>query len=479
MVRKLSNRKKLMLIYPNQRWQKDDINTVWDLNPSTLCLLSTMVKDIVDVKIVDAQFHNMTQEAFRKVIENYNPDYVSVSVMTSEYCDILDIAAGIVKSINKNIIVIAGGVHVTTNYDYVMKNKNIDYAVRGEGEYVLKNLIEFLNGGTDFPSEGLIFRNGDEIIVQNQAIVKDISKLPWPAYELIDYKMYLNKAQRFGPNRPAELPCARIVTTRGCPFGCSFCQVEIISGKKVRARNPEDVVDELIFLKEKYGIKSIVFEDDNLLMAGNNYAKRLFTLMIEKKLELKWTAIAFALFLLTDELLDLMRDSGCTGINVAIESGNKRVLKEIVKKPIKDLNLVPEIIEKIKARGMYCIANFVIGFPGETWDEIRETINFAEHCGADYIKIFVAVVLHKTKLHKIAMETGALVCDDEHLKVDWRFSQIKSEDWTAKDVSILRAYEWDRINFSKNRIHRTAEIWGMTIDELKDVRKKTRDNLVF
>ena len=321
-------------MYPNQRWQKDDINTVWDLNPSTLCLLSTMVKDIVDIKIVDAQFHNMTQEAFRKVIENYNPDYVSVSIMTSEYCDILDIAARIVKSINKNIIVIAGGVHVTTNYDYVMRNKNIDYAVRGEGEYVLKNLIEFLNGGTDFPSEGLIFRNGDEIIVQNQAIVKDISKLPWPAYELIDYKMYLNKAQRFGPNRPAELPCARIVTTRGCPFGCSFCQVEIISGKKVRAKDPEDVVDELIFLKEKYGIKSIVFEDDNLLMAGNNYAKRLFTLMIEKKLELKWTAIAFALFLLTDELLDLMRDSGCTGINVAIESGNERIRKDVLQRKI-------------------------------------------------------------------------------------------------------------------------------------------------
>ena len=214
-------------------------------------------------------------------------------------------------------------------------------------------------------------------------------------------------------------------------------------------------------------------------MAGNNYAKRLFTLMIEKKLELKWTAIAFALFLLTDELLDLMRDSGCIGINVAIESGNERVLREIVKKPIKDLSLVPEIIERIKARGMYCIANFVIGFPGETWDEIRETINFAEHCGADYIKIFVAVVLHKTKLHKIAMETGALVCDDEHLKVDWRFSQIKSEEWTAKDVSILRAYEWDRINFSKNKIHRTAEIWGMDIDEINDIRKKTRDNLVF
>lgn len=474
----MSIQKRLLLTYPNQRWQKDDINTTWDLNPSTLCLLATMVKDIVDVKIVDAQFYNMTKKAFMKEIEDYLPDYVGISVMTSEYSDTLDITAEIVKSVSKNIIVIAGGVHVTTNYDYVMKNKNIDYCVRGEGEYALKNLITFLNGESDFPSEGIIFRNGDEVIVQNQAIVEDISKLPWPTYELVDYKAYLEKSPRFGPNRPADLPCVRMGTTRGCPFGCSFCQVEIISGKKVRYRDPDDVINELLYLKEKYGIKSIIFEDDNLLMAGNHYAKRLFTLMIEKKLELKWTGIAFALFLLTDELLDLMRDSGCVGINIAIESGNERVLREIVQKPIKNLSQVPNIISKIKSRGMYCIANFVIGFPGETWDEIRETINFAEHCGADYIKIFIAVPLYRTKLFEIAREMGALDTEDT-TKVDWRYSQIKSDEWTTKDISILRAYEWDRINFSKNRMHRTAEIWGMTLNELKEIRKKTLDSIVY
>ena len=470
---------KLLLTYPNQRWQKDDTNTVWDLDPAALCLLAAMVMDVVDVKIVDAQFHNMTRETFTKEIENFSPDFVGISVMTSEYRDILDISAEIVKSVDKSIIVIAGGVHVTTNYDYVIKNKNIDYCVRGEGEYVLRNLIKYLIGENDFPSEGLIFRKSGAVIVQNHVLVQDLSKLPWPVYDLVNFQAYVEKPPRPHADGPPLLPYVRMITTRGCPFGCSFCQVESISGKKVRSRRPEDMVDELVFLKREYGIRSVLFEDDNLLMAGNKYAQTLFSLMIERNLNLKWLGNAFALFLLNDKILNLMRDSGCVGVNIAIESGNERVLREIVKKPIKDLNKVPGIIEKIKSRGMFCIANFVIGFPGEKWDEIRETVNYAENCEADYVKFFVAVPLYGTELYRISREIGALVSNDEYPNIDWRYSQIKSDEWTAKDISILRAYEWDRINFAPDRIKRTAEIWHMSIDQLKDIRKKTRDNLIF
>jgi len=270
-----------------------------------------------------------------------------------------------------------------------------------------------------------------------------------------------------------------MVTTRGCPFGCSFCQVRIISGKKVRSRNPEDVVNELAFLKREYDIRSVLFEDDNLLMAGGKYAQNLFSLMIKRNLDLKWVGSTFALFLLNNKILNLMKDSGCVGISVAIESGNERVLKDIVHKPIKNLKRVPEIIEKVKSKGIFCIANFIIGFPGEKWDEIRETINFAEHCGAEYIKLFIAVPLYGTEMYHIAKGMNLLTHNNEYPIVDWRYSQIKSDEWTAKDISILRAYEWDRINFAPDRIKRTAEIWRMSICELNETRKKTRDSLTF
>lgn len=474
------NKKRVCFIFPNQRWFKEDNITTWNLNPTTLTLLGAMIKDKFEVKIIDAQFYNMSKETFLNEIKVFNPHYAGISQLSSEYEKLLEITSKIIKEFNSEIITIAGGVHVTVQPELALSYDSIDYGVIGEGEYVFRELLLYLENQGDFPNIGVAYRKDNKIIVQNRAFVEDLRKLPWPDYEMINYEDYLETDSRqYSPNRPPDYPFVRMVTTRGCPFGCSFCQVESISGKKVRARDPQDVVEELLYLKKRYGIKAVVFDEDNILMAPNSYAKNLFTLMIEKELNLKWVATAFALFLIDDELLDLMKESGCIGINVAIESGNKRVLKEIVKKPIKDLIEVPKIIAKIKAKDMYCIANFIVGFPGETWEEVRETFRYAEKCGADYVKFYAAIPLHGTQLFEIAQAMGYMDYNPNISIVDWRYGQITSDEWTAKDISILRAYEWDRINFSPEKIERVAQIWGCSIEELKKIRKETRDILEF
>ncbi|MBU1659467.1 B12-binding domain-containing radical SAM protein [bacterium] len=473
--------KKLVLTYPNQRWQKEDMNTVWDLNPVTLCLLAAMVKDIVEVHIIDAQFYDMSREEFKNRLKEINPDYIGISILSSEYQDTLDTAIELAKEVNSAMITIAGGVHITTKHAFAFRNQDLDYGVNGEGEFVLKELLLYLQGKGEFPKKGLIYRDANaQVHVQEIVWVEDLNTLPWPDYSYINFEEYLQRGERIGPNRPPEYPSYSVNTTRGCPFGCSFCQVEMISGKKVRYKDPKNVVEEILFLKERYGIKSIVFGDDNMLMAdGGRYAASLFQEMIDKEVNLRWVGTAFALFLLTDKHLRLMKESGCIGLNVAIESGTQRVLKQIVKKPIKDLKEVPNIIRKVKEYGMHCIANFIIGFPGETWEEIRETIYFAEHCGADYVKFFVAVPLYGTELYSIASMGEFLSHNDEFPKTDWRYSQIKSDEWSAQDISILRLYEWDRINFAPNRIEKVASLWGLSVEELNEIRKKSRQTLVF
>ncbi len=472
---------KICFIYPNLRWLKTDIITTWNLNPSTLCLLGAMVKDMVDVEIIDAQFYNVSKEDFQKQIKTMVPKYIGISLLTSEYHDVLEIVISLIKEVLENVVIIVGGVHITTQAKLVMENKHIDYGVLGEGEFVLQRLIKHLENNTDFPNEGLAYRDDNSnVVIQPQALVENLSSLPWPDYSLVNFREYVNIPNReHGTGRPPAFPFIRITVTRGCPFGCTFCQVENISGKKVRTRDPKDVVAELLYLKNEYGIKSIIFDDDNMLMGEKRFAKRLFEEMIEKELNLPWIGTAFALFLMTDELIELMAKSGCVGINVAVESGNARVIKEIVKKPIKDLSMVPQIIQKVKDNGMWCIANFIIGFPGETWEEIRETIRYAENCNADYVKFFNALPIHGTKLYQIAEDMGALEHNDGMQKLDWRYASVKSEEWTAKDITILRAYEWDRINFSPERIEKTAEIWGISIDEIRKIRKNTRDALEF
>jgi radical SAM superfamily enzyme YgiQ (UPF0313 family) len=468
--------KKLLLVYPNQRWYKDDPNTVWNLNPYTLCLLGAMVKDEVRVKIIDAQFYNMSPAEFTAQVKDYNPDFVGISILASEYSEILGITAAAVKQMNPSVVIIAGGVHVTMEYQRVMEDPNIDYAVRGEGEYVLRDLLRYLQNSGPLPGEGLVYRKDGELVALEQSFVEDLTRLPRADYSLVKMEDYVMSGLRLGPIRPPAFPYAPMIVTRGCPFGCSFCQVESVSGRKVRARDPRDVIDELLFLKQNYGIQSIIFEDDNIIMARSFFVE-LLKLMIANQLNLKFVIGAFAIFLLTDEILELMVRAGCVGVNVAIESGTQRVLKEIVGKPV-DLEKAVEMIAKVRSRGLYCLANFIIGFPGEHWDEIRETIRYAENCGADYVKIFVAVPLKGTRLWEMAKKTGGLT--EDNYKVDWRYSQIYSDEWTPKDVSILRAYEWDRINFATpKKRKRVAELWGLSEAELFRIRKSTRDILEF
>lgn len=469
--------RRVMLVYPNQRWQKTDLTTTWNLNPYTICLLATMIKDEVDVKIVDAQFYNMGQDGFRKEVENFNPDLVGISVLSSEYYLIGDICVDIVKEVNPNIIVVMGGVHATTMYWRIMNNRKIDYAIRGEGEYVFRDLIRYLNVEGQFPSQGVVYRNENyELKALPIMFIDDLNALPYPDYELVDFRVYSMTIQRYGTDAPVELPFVRISTVRGCPIGCSFCQVESVSGRKHRMRSAVNIVGELELLKEKYSIKSINFDDDNAFF-HKGWSKELLQMMIDRRLHLKWKANGVALFSLDKEILRLMADSGCLMLNLAIESGNERVLKDIVMKPL-DLKTAPQKIALVKQYGIYVCVNFIIGLPGETWDEIRETLRYAETCGADYVKIFIANPLFGTKMYDMAKEKGYIVGDE--YEINWRYSRISTPEFTAKDISILRAYEWDRINFTDpQKLKKTADMMGLTVEELNRIRKCTRDELML
>jgi len=463
----------LVLAYPNQRWHKDDIQTVWNLNPSTLCLLAAAVQDDANVEIVDAQFYNLSVEEFVDRVEQANPSYIGISILSTEYKETLHIAVAALKERLPDPVVIVGGVHVTIEYEDVMLDQGIDYAVIGDGEYVLRDLLRHLEGHGEMPLVGLAYRDGENLVAQPRAVIDDLDALPMPNYDLVRMEDYVAESPRVGPNRPPEMPYVRLVITRGCPVGCSFCQVESISGKRVRSPSAKKVVDELIYLRDRYGVKSFLIDDDNIVIK-KKFFKELLRELSEREVGLSFLINAFAIFKLDDEMLNLMVQAGCVGINVAIESGNQRVMNDIVLKPL-DLKTVPPLIKKVHDAGLFVIANFIIGFPGESWAEIRETIHYAEHCGADYVKFFVAVPLRGTQMWDIALEIGAIT-DEVGSGSSWRFSQITSDEWTSDDISVLRAYEWDRVNFATPEKRRNlAELWGVSEKEMEDLRRKTRD----
>jgi anaerobic magnesium-protoporphyrin IX monomethyl ester cyclase len=468
---------RVMLVYPNQRWYKYDLTTTWNLSPYMLCMLATMMNGKYEICIVDAQFYNMSQELFGEKVEEFQPDCVGISVLSSEYASILDTAATIIKEVNKEIITIAGGVHITTQYKRVMENKDIDYAIRGEGEYVLRDFLGYLNGETEFPTKGIIFRNeNDKVIAKSPDIIQDLDALPIPNYDFVDYEAYANTGPRYGVDSVHIYPHARLLTSRGCPIGCSFCQVESISGKEWRMRSAENVVEELVFLKKRYGIKAFIFEDDNPF-GQKKRTKEMLLLLKERKLKLKWKAAGVAIFMMDEEILKLMVETGCQMIGVAIESGTERILKQVIRKPV-NLKKVPEMIKMAQNYGIFVAANFIIGFPGETWDEIMQTIRYAETCGADYVKIYPANPLVGTRMFEMAKKLNVIVGDEKD--VGWRYGRIESDEFSPKDISILRVYEWDRINFTDpKKCERTARVMGKTVEELNEIRKETRNCLTF
>ncbi len=473
---------KIVLVIPNYNWDKDgndyqEKNILWHFIPYNLCLLAAVLEQEhrYEIKVIDALAEGLSTEEFENRIRKEEPDFVGISVLMDFYSYTGHLAAKIVKSINSQIITALGGVHATANPESNVQDTNYDYVMCGEGEEMLPQLIHFINGERKEPPKGVWYLQNNEIVQGGSAdLITNLDDYPLPAYHLIDYSQYAMRAERKSLDGPFAYPYARILTSRGCPYHCCFCQVDKIAGRTFRPRSAEKILSEIDWLVRTYGIKSIIFDDDNLL-TDRKRAIEIFKGL--KPYKISWKMIATAAFLLDDELIELMKKSGCVYVDIAVESGTERILHDIIQKPLK-LEKAVAVTRKLKEEGVYVAANFIIGFPGETWEEIRQTIKFAEDLDADYIKLFNAVPLPGTRLYKMAKEQGALVKDFNAENVNWRNGFIETDEFTTKDTRILRAYEWDRINFSTpEKRKRTADMMGVTLEELEEIRRRTRRTL--
>jgi radical SAM superfamily enzyme YgiQ (UPF0313 family) len=459
--------KKVLLTIPNFNWIKRDARTLWKIQPYGICLMASALKNDYEVNIIDGNFRDIPQDEFAGILKRIKPDVVGISLLTDEYAEAGHIAARLVKNNLPGAMTVLGGVYPTTQWDNI-NDENIDYIFRGEGELAFKDLLDMLNGRVSSVKNGKIVKNKFGKNVITARAIEDLDRLALPSYELVDYEKYTLDVPRESIDGPIDFPGGRIITSRGCPMDCVFCQVKEIAGRKLRTRSPENVIKEIEYLIKNYGIKSLIFDDDNLLL-DKARAIRIFKAMIEKKYNLKWKTLATATYCLDEELLDLMKESGCEFMNLAIESGSPRVLKEIINKPI-DLGHAKRMVSYSKKIGINVSVNFVVGFIGETWDEIRKTVDFAEEINADYMKLYFANPLPGSRLHKLAKEKGYLLSE----KPDkwWFMGRIKTEEFSPVGLAILRVFEWDRINFkTPAKKEKIARLMNVSIKRLDEIRK--------
>jgi anaerobic magnesium-protoporphyrin IX monomethyl ester cyclase len=242
---------------------------------------------------------------------------------------------------------------------------DLDFYIRQEYEVVAPDLAMALQEGRSLDSvDGIAYRHGGEILINPDARpLEDYDSLPIPAFDL------LPSLEPYFVTAPAGRPYTILYTSKGCPFKCSFCTV---AGTKWRPKSAEKTMEELIFLKRNYGIRTVSFFDETFTL-DKKRVQRLCDALISEDLDIRWYCNTRA-HLVDLDLLKRMRQAGCRGISYGIESGSQSILDHADK--CVTTEQARNAIAWARQARIKTFASFILGLPGETWDTVRETIDF-------------------------------------------------------------------------------------------------------
>lgn len=386
----------------------------------------------------------LSNEDIAHRIRQFSPDVVGINVPFSGWSRMAYEVASIVKNVDKSIITVLDGVHPSARPANCLENPNIDYVVVGEAENTWLELARSLEKGMNFEAFksicGIGFKNGgQEIITEPRPLIKDLDSLPFPARHLLPMGIYFEAVKNNPLRGEVSKPWTVVNSSRGCPYKCIFCTAHLVRGRVWRGRSPENVVQELVLLVEKYGIRQVDFHDDNMTL-DRRRVERICDLMVERNLDVEWfLPNGVRADTLDEPLLRKMRKAGCRRIYVAPESGVQRIVNKVIKKSL-DLKKVEETVVLCRKIGIKVACFFVIGLIGETKNDIEASIRFAyklRRLGADKFYFSYAMPLYGTELYEKALEMGLLKngFNDEALSAVQ--PMIETEEFTINELREL------------------------------------------
>lgn len=429
------NEVSVLLINPPVLLEKDNVGADVSQPLGLAYIAAILRRDGYSVSILDAaaegwknikafderrDYNGMDYKQIGEEIRKRRPKVVGITNNFTVQKDSAFKIAKIVKEIDPNITVVIGGSHVTVAPKECALNDSIDYAVFGEGEITVVELMNCLVGGGELDElkkiRGLAFRDGSSVFVaEPRSHNLELDLLPYPARDLLPMGIYFEASKSKRANRDMSGPWATVITSRGCPFNCIFCSIHLTMGRRWRSRSPENVIGELKELAEVYGVRQLDFEDDNISCDRRRMGE-LCDLMLKNNLHFEWyTPNGVRADTLDENLLRKMKASGCRELWFAPESGSQRVVNEIIGKRI-DLKVIERMVELCTRVGISSNCFFVIGFPGETKEEILETVDFARKLsrkGADNFMFSIATPLYGTRLYEEALRNGQLNEEDD------------------------------------------------------------------
>jgi len=367
--------------------------------PLSILSLGTYLVEHSDhiVELWDMQDDEIEETIIGDRIEAFRPDIVGISAWTDFWYSVYRLIE-IVKRVDTNIHVSLGGPHITVFPKLTLEASKADSIINGEGEIPFFNLVQNIASGKPLNNLPAVYfrEHMGNVPEYHYFIHPNIDQLPILNRTLLPVKRYKSLLSKGSY-------VTTMATSRGCPFRCTFCKV---SRQKTNFRSPENVVREFGAIQE-LGIREVEVYDDTFGISKER-VKQICHGILENRIDLIW-ACRDRVSTVTPENLGLMRKAGCRRIHFGIESGSERILKS-TKKNIR-VAQAHQAVAMAKDAGMEVLTYFMLGFPEETPDDIRKTIDLIFELNTDYVDITITISYPGTDLYNTALATGRVESD--------------------------------------------------------------------
>jgi radical SAM superfamily enzyme YgiQ (UPF0313 family) len=382
--------------------------------------------------------------------DGFSPDLIGFSsLFITGYENVLSLSK-LTSSIFPDAFRICGGNVATTMYKEIYEDSPDAFHALcyGEGELPLKELLNSNNFEKycDESNNWVTLNNLKSSGIYTHNFINDLDELPYLDYGCIDPKDYhFNPTIKAYTNIADKANYITYMGSRGCPFLCTFCSAHAVHGRKMRSFSPDRIEKELTYFKNKFNPKTLVIEDDMFLWNAD-WAKSV--LKIAQKLELNcFFPNALALYALDWDMLTELHKTGVRQLTLAVESGSARVLKELMKKPLK-LSITKRVADDCRKLGIYTDCNIIIGMPGETLVDIEDTRKFLMGLGANWYRINVATPLAGSEMYIKAKEKGQIKGDIR--MAGYKTCVVETEHFTPEEIEKI-AYDINlEMNFLNN-----------------------------
>jgi radical SAM superfamily enzyme YgiQ (UPF0313 family) len=431
--------------------------------PLGLGYLSSYLKSRgYEVKIIDALNLDLSNEGIVKLCRDY--DLIGITCLTDFYLATVDLSRRL-KAMGK--IVVLGNVHPSFLPEESLRETQADYAVIGEGEITLAELVEAIEKKVTPINISGVYYLGQSNFTPREFIA-NLDSLPFPDWEQMDPRTY-QKAPHGALIK--NFPVAPIITTRGCPYACKFCASPGFWKQKLRFRSPENVINEIEYLVKNFGVKEIHFEDDNLTF-DRRHVTRICELIIERGIKISWaTPNGVRADKVDEELLRLMKRAGCYYIVFGVESGNQEILNSIHKaETLADIERAVNLAHKL---GIMTQGFFILGLPGETEQTIRNSVGFAKKIPLDRAQFLIFDLLPGSSLwteHK------------DEFKYDFHKESFHEPTWVPPTITAEKLKEWQPKAF-REFFFRPGPIFSLIrffrLSQLKFILKRLFDFKIF